>query len=434
MKLSMGEERVIVRGIRPEEQLWGPYQFPIPFRLDDRIVVAVHVTDDNISSYGATNRWFESRDEGITWNEIDPSVSAQCGLKLPNGDRIYFPMESGIRLEGYRFTPGELLTPDYDFGKRAPEGTLPIPDGMTYWFDGTVIRAYNADRLPESLAKKEWLAKRIPAGASEPVEEHVKVEWPCLTRVIHTLPGGKVHVLKSIFPRGNPKLGPDGAIWISAFSGEGHLDPANGAYSPYYSAELFRSDDFGHTFRQRAHMEYPADGREYPYQSGGFSDSDFAFMPDGSMVWFFRSAWYGYTGREWAPMYMSRSTDEGRTWSKPVRFSDVGILPRLCRLECGTTLLCYARPGMYIQACEDESGIRWSEPLVAMTPGDRSSLANVKRPGPPNFHEWVGACNNPELLALDRTRALFFYSDFYYPDTDGVKRKTILCREITVEP
>lgn len=154
-------------GNPPGRAALGPYQFPIPFRLDDRIVVAVHVTDDNISSYGATNRWFESRDEGITWNEIDPSVSAQCGLKLPNGDRIYFPMESGIRLEGYRFTPGELLTPDYDFGKRAPEGTLPIPDGMTYWFDGTVIRAYNADRLPESLAKKSgWPNGFPPAPAN----------------------------------------------------------------------------------------------------------------------------------------------------------------------------------------------------------------------------------------------------------------------------
>ncbi len=432
MKLAMGREHVIVRGIRPEEQLWGAYQFPRPYNLGDRLVVAVHVADDNISSFGETNRWFESRDRGATWKEIDASVSSRCGLLLPNGDRIYFPMESGIRLDHYRLTPGNLLTPGYDFRRRAEEGTLPIPDGMTYWFDGTVIRAYNADRLPESLAGKEWLARRIPAGKTEPVEERVRVEWPWLTRVVHSEPGGG-NVLKPIFPRGNPKLGPDGAIWISAFSGEGHLNPANGQYSPYYSAELFRSDDNGHSFRQRGHMEYEADGHEYPYQSGGFSDSDFAFMPDGSIVWFFRTAWYGFTGREWSPMYMSRSTDDGYTWSKPVRFADAGILPRLCPLECGATLLCYARPGMYVQASEDSGGTRWSEPLELMTPGDRSSLANV-RSDTPTFHEWVGACNNPELVPLSRNSALFFYSDFYYPDEDGVRRKTILCREITVAP
>lgn len=431
MKLSAGEEHVIVRGIRPEEQIWGAFQFPRPFHLGDRIVVAVHVADDDIKSFGEANRWFESRDGGTSWREIDDSVSTQCGLLLPNGDRLYFPPESGISLRNYRMTPQNRYTPGYDFSRRAEEGTLPIPDGISCWLTGTVIRAYNADRLPESLAAKEWLAKRIPAGSSEPVTGHIPVEWPYLTRVVYSGPGYE-NVLKPIFPRGTPKLGPDGAIWISAFSGEGHINPATGRYSPYYSAELFRSDDNGRSFRLRGHMEYEADGREYPYQSGGFSDSDFEFMPDGSIVWFLRTTWYALTGREWDPMFMSRSTDGGFTWSKPVKFSDAGILPRLCTLACGATLLCYARPGMYVRVCENDSGTKWSEPLELMTPGDRSGLANVKITDP-TFHEWVGACNNPELAPLDENSALFFYSDFYYPDADGVKRKTILCRKITVE-
>ncbi len=431
MKLTMGEEQVIVRGIRPEEQLWGAYQFPRPYNLGDRLVVAVHVTTDDIKSFGETNRWFESRDQGVTWKEIDASVSTQCGLLLPNGDRIYFPMESGIALDKYKFPSQSLLTPGYDFGKKAEEGTMPIPDGMTYWMGGLTIKAYNADRLPASLSKKEWLAKRIPAGKTEPVTEMVPVDWPYLTRVVFC--GNDYNsILKPIFPRGNLKLGPDGAVWVSAFSGEGHINPANGQYSPYYSAELFRSDDFGHSFKRRGHMEYEADGHEYPYLSGGFSDSDFEFMPDGSIVWFFRSAWYASTGWEWAPMYMSRSTDDGYTWSKPVKFSEVGILPRLCKLENGVTLLCYARPGMFICASENASGTKWSAPLVAMDPGDRSHLANIKAANP-TFHDWDGACNNPELVPLDRNHALFFYSDFYFPDDEGIKRKTILCRKITFE-
>ncbi len=431
MKLTMGEEHVIVRGIRPEEQLWGAYQFPRPYNLGDRLVVAVHVTDDDIKSFGETNRWFESRDNGVTWKEIDASVSTQCGLLLQNGDRIYFPMESGIKLADYKFPSQQELTPGYDFGKKAEEGTMPIPDGMTSWQGGVLIKAYNATRLPDSLSKKEWLAKRVPAGQTEPVTEHVPVDWPYLTRVVYSN-SGYDNVLKPIFPRGNPKLGPDGAVWVSAFSGEGHINPANGQYSPYYSAELFRSEDYGKSFQLRGHMEYEADGHEYPYVSGGFSDSDFEFMPDGSIVWFFRSTWYAYTGWEWAPMYMSRSTDDGYSWSKPVKFAEVGILPRLCKLECGTTLLCYARPGMFIRASANDSGTEWSEPLEVMTPGDRSHQANIIV-DPPKFHDWVGACNNPELVPLDRNSALFFYSDFYYPDADGIKRKTILCRKITVE-
>ena len=52
MRLTMGEERVIVRGIRPEEGLWGPYQFPRPYNLGDRLVVAVHVFEDDIRGLG----------------------------------------------------------------------------------------------------------------------------------------------------------------------------------------------------------------------------------------------------------------------------------------------------------------------------------------------------------------------------------------------
>jgi len=80
IKLTLGEEHVIVRGIRPEEQLWGPYQFPRPYRLGDRFVVSVHVKNDDISNYGAKALWFESRDQGQTWKEIDDSVAQECGL------------------------------------------------------------------------------------------------------------------------------------------------------------------------------------------------------------------------------------------------------------------------------------------------------------------------------------------------------------------
>jgi hypothetical protein len=431
MRITLGVECVIVRGIRPEEQMWGAYQFPRPYNLGDRLVVGVHVANDNIESFGITNRWFESRDKGVTWKEIDPSVATECGLLLQNGDRLYFPMESGLSLDNYKMTPQKYYTPDYDFTKKSKEGTLPIPDGVTFW-EGTTIRAYNADRLPDSLSEKVWLAMRTLPGQKEPLKEYVKVDWPYLTRVVHTTISNNRSVLKPIFPRGNLKIGPDGAIWVSVFSGEGHINPENGQYSPYYSAELFRSEDFGHSFHRRAHMEYEANGHEYPYLSGGFSDSDFEFMNDGSIVWFFRSNWFANTGEEWSPMYMSRSTDMGHTWLKPVRFAELGTLPRLCKLECGVTLLCYARPGTFVQVSLNDSGTKWSEPLVVMTPEDRSGLAN-KKIDKPSFHEWVGSCNNPELVPIDKNSALIFYSDFYYPDENGIKRKTILCRKITVE-
>ena len=435
MKLKIGEERVIVRGIRPEERMWGPYQFPRPYNIDGKIIVSVHVTEDNMKNTGEPTRWFESVDGGESWQESKSTaekVAASCGVLLESGDRLYFPLEGGKVLSDYKIPPLTYNTPDIDFTKQAEEGTLPMHDGMTFWFDGTVIRAYKAERLPPSLCKKEWKAMRIKKGETEAAPETVKVEWDCLTRVVYSGPQYN-NVMKPIYPRGTPKIGPDGAVWVAAFSGEGHINPENGLYSPYYSAELFRSDDNGHTFEHRSHMEYPADGTaDYPYASGGFSDSDFEFMPDGSMIWVFRSTWALSVGKEWAPMYISRSTDMGRTWSKPKVFTEMGVLPRFVTLPCGATLICYARPGTYVRLCEDGKGEVWSEPYEIMTASDRSHLHNIKVETP-TFHEYVGSCNNPELIRLDDRSVLIVYSDFYYPDEDGVKRKTILSRKITVE-
>ena len=71
--------------------------------------------------------------------------------------------------------------------------------------------------------------------------------------------------------------------------------------------------------------------------------------------------------------------------------------------------------------------------IFIMTDGDRSSLANIVKETP-IFHEYDGAGGNPELIAISPTEALLIYSDFYYPDEDGIKRKSILCRKISVNP
>ena len=84
MNIKVGPEKLIVQGIRPEEELWGAYQFPRPFRLaDGRIAVAVHVTADDIKSFGNTNRWFVSSDNGCTWSEADPSIDSSSSGRMP---------------------------------------------------------------------------------------------------------------------------------------------------------------------------------------------------------------------------------------------------------------------------------------------------------------------------------------------------------------
>lgn len=429
MKIRMGEPRLIAQGITAEEQLWGAWQFPFPYKTKEGLAVSVHVAEDGIAHFKKdTKLWFQSTDNGESWRPADPAIAAECGLELQGGDRLFFPQVGSVDVTDYTFTMPRYRTPATDMTAQAPEGVIPVPDGMTF-SSTNLIYGYDADRLPPSLCKKEWQALRIPAGSDTPIEETVALNWPRLTRVVYIRNGKRL--LRPLFPHGRARLGPDGAIWISTYTGDGFIDPETGRYNPYYGAAILRSEDNGHTFTLHAHMSYPADGSEdYPYLSGGFSDNDFEFFPDGSMVWFLRSAWMGRTGYEWAPMYMSRSTDLGKTWSKPVPFAPIGIYPSLCTLKGGVKLLCYARPGTFVTASRD--GINWCEPLTVMTPENRGTLANAL-PDQPEFHHWDGSCCNPQLLALEDGSALIFYSDFYYPDENGVKRKSILCRRLTVE-
>lgn len=434
MKIELGEERVVLRGIRPEEQIWGPYQFPKAYKRDGRLIVVIHISHDEVKSWGAPRIWCESRDNGETWEKIENPIPAELiGIPLGNGDRLYFPNLCGIKLDDYKVPPRLMLTPDYEkFYEKTGrnEGYLPRYDGVTRWMNGAIIAGYHADRLSGWLSKKEFTIERIPAGETKPRVEKVPVDWPYLTRAVHQI--GEEYFVEPLGPycQDMAKTGPDGALWVWVACPL-HINPQTGLFSPYFSVELFRSDDNGYTFRQRAHFEYEADGREYPYQSGGFVECDFEFMPDNSLVVFLRSTWAATTGIEWGPMYMSRSGDNGVTWSKPARFSDVGILPRLCKLDCGATLLSYARPGAYLCVSEDKSGRKWGKPFVLTEPADRSGSANVRIENP-NFYEWEGTCYNNALIAIGDNKALLFYSDFYYPDENGIKRKTILCRTITV--
>ena len=148
MKITVGKEKVIVRGIRPEENLWGPYQFPRVYDCDGGIIMSVHIDDDDIKAYGADCRWFKTTDKGKSWCEITEQQALNRGLLLKNGDRLSFPPMSSIELKGYKLTPHNLYTPDYDFSVRAEEGILPIPNGFSVWKGDFKIYAYDADRLP----------------------------------------------------------------------------------------------------------------------------------------------------------------------------------------------------------------------------------------------------------------------------------------------
>ena len=114
-------------------------------------------------------------------------------------------------------------------------------------------------------------------------------------------------------------------------------------------------------------------------------------------------------------MYLSRSTDNGKTWSKPLFFDTLGVWPIIQTLKNGVTLVCYGRPGLYLRATADPSGLDWDERITVINPGHNKQVT----------------CAYAEMTALDDTTAYFVYSDFAYPNADGVPVKTILGCTVT---
>jgi hypothetical protein len=120
------------------------------------------------------------------------------------------------------------------------------------------------------------------------------------------------------------------------------------------------------------------------------------------------------------PFYIVRSHDRGVTWEEPELFDDRGVWPQLLSLECGVTLATYGRPGFFLRATQDPACVKWE---------DRIELIHTPQTGKAPLN----TCSYSDLIALDDRTAGLVYTDFSVRDENGVPRKTVLFRTITVE-
>jgi hypothetical protein len=124
------------------------------------------------------------------------------------------------------------------------------------------------------------------------------------------------------------------------------------------------------------------------------------------------------------PMYLSRSADSGKSWSKPLVFNkEFGVLPGILRLTNGALILSYGRPGVEVRFSGD-NGSTWTEPHI-LVPTARTAREDRKK-------AMEDSCGYTSLLPLGPDKCLIAYSHFHYPDRNGQERKTILTREIQV--
>jgi hypothetical protein len=177
---------------------------------------------------------------------------------------------------------------------------------------------------------------------------------------------------------------------------------------PYTSAASYRSADFGRTWQKIGHILYDEPDR----RRDGFTEPALELLPDGTLLAILRTT----DGNGVGPMFRSRSTDQGRTWSRPEAFTETGVLPRLLQLANGVLVLSSGRPGVDLRFSTD-GGQSWS-PATKLIP----------LPDPTKIQ--ADSCGYTSLVPLGRDRFLIAYSWFTPPSG----RKSIFVREVRVQP
>jgi len=362
---------------------WGPWQFPSLERLaDGRIHLGYHIEADSAAAYGKPIGHAYSKDDGLTWTTAK-EPEGDGGLLLSNGDRL--------RPAPQRSVPAaSLKLPKPLFSRR---GTY----SGEYQF-------YAPDQLGEH--GRAYRLARLTAGGKAWSEEFPTVNIPDQLRYITE----GVLVIPSFAGMGHWRLAPDGSILLAIYQPRrtAAADRARLGEAKW-GAVFLRSTDHGRTWDTVSEIPYQPDPAADPNwaKRDGFTEPDFCFLPDGSLLCLMRTM----DGSGQGPLFSARSTDGGKTWSRPRVFDDLGVWPVLLSLKNGTTLAGYGRPGLFVRASADPAGQVWG-PRVEIVKTD--------------------TCSYCDLLPLGENRALIAYSDFKWPDGTGAKRKTILVRTVTV--
>ena len=125
---------------------------------------------------------------------------------------------------------------------------------------------------------------------------------------------------------------------------------------------------------------------------------------------------------------LSRSSDNGMTWSTPVEAAETSVTPHLVRLENGVVALTHGRPGVHVQFSTD--GCRTWEahtPIIGKTKSqvlaDGEDLMEAK------YWSLSPSYSNTRTVITGPDRFLVLYTDFKY---GGEKRKAIVVQEIVV--
>ena len=177
MKISISKERVVYQGPAYEDSYWGEVQFPEIFNCaDGTLAIKTHVADDNWAEFGKKKDvWCVSKDSGLTWERVDRVLTTEVGHLLPNGDRLHFPLVTGLSCKTAELKAARIVTQRLPSDRitKEEDGSWPYPAFMYRDIWGSANYIYDLATLPDAYAKQEWVGYRIKKGESQGTEEKV---------------------------------------------------------------------------------------------------------------------------------------------------------------------------------------------------------------------------------------------------------------------
>lgn len=389
-RLEIGEP-VVVAQAEPGDQVWGHFQFPRLSRTESGAVYAEWDYSTDTIEYDGIELCAVSDDGGYSWRK-----------KQDSDRRRYFVMKNGKYFGG--FVRKGAYPADY-------------PDNYTPAYEWGENRRFFADDIAEEEDRIVYAREICPDTGEETVFP-CTIRWP--NRPLNVYSGKRVYPSTMMFAlsNGSGLMEMDGEMYFVMYmhgfdSDAKSREEAKSCCTASYSIYVFRSGDCGRTWEYVSQVLANEEMFDPASPCDGPCEPMMCRMSDGSVVMLMR------TGSS-NPSYITRSADGCRTWSKPQRFDDIGVFPQILPLKCGVTLASYGRPRLKIRATSDPSGMHWENPIEL-------PLSN---PAETDF--WKRSCFYTGLLSLSDREALLIYTDFRYPNGEGIGVKSILVRKITV--
>jgi hypothetical protein len=378
----------VVVGVATKPEKWGYFQFPTLDRLTDNSIRARwNLNDDAMEAYG-NHKFGEaiSTNGGAGFQASVQHTDPLTTLTLPNGDRL------------------TIHTP-----KPIPVTELQLPDsvgGSMDTYSKSITRYYRLKDLPER--GRAIYFDRFTRGDTAWRTEKASITDPQAAR----------HVLRGNLPIiwwGDMHMAADKSIVAGPYPG--FFVGADGKADPFHHVFFYRSADNGHNWNIQGRIHYIPDMAIDPKgeKRMGFTEPGYEVLPDGSMICVVRTT----DGLGNGPMYVSRSTDNGVTWSKAAVMTASGVLPRLLQLQNGVLVLSSGRPGVQLRFSNDGQGKVWSNAFEMLPYIDYKDQVS---------------CGYTGLLPTGPDRFLVVYSDFRYMNEKGEIRKAIKVREVIVTP